>query len=88
MQVNILEAKNRLSELVRAVQAGEEVVIANRGKPVVRLVPAQEPPPPAARIGSAAAILDRLKRNPLPLHARRTAEEIDAGIEEERNAWD
>ena len=88
MQVNILQAKNRLSELVRAVQAGEEVVIANRGKPVARLVPAQEPPSPPARVGSAAAILERLKRNPLPPSSRRTAEEIDAGIEEERNAWD
>ena len=38
MQVNILEAKNRLSLLIRAAQAGEDVVIANRGEPVVRLV--------------------------------------------------
>ena len=38
MQVNILEAKNRLSLLIRAAQAGEEVVIANRGQPVARLV--------------------------------------------------
>jgi prevent-host-death family protein len=67
MQVNMLEAKSRLSELVRAVQAGEEVVIANRGKPVVRLVSAQEPPLPTARVGSAAALLEHLKRNPLPL---------------------
>lgn len=38
MKVNILEAKNRLSELVRAAAAGEEVVIANRGRPVARLI--------------------------------------------------
>ena len=38
-QVNMLEAKTRLSELVKAAQAGEDVVIANRGEPVVRLVP-------------------------------------------------
>ncbi len=38
MQVNILEAKNRLSQLIRSAQAGEEeVVIANRGQPVARL---------------------------------------------------
>lgn len=30
MQVNILEAKNRLSQLLKSVQAGEEVIIANR----------------------------------------------------------
>lgn len=38
MQVNMLEAKTQLSRLVEAALRGEEVVIANRGKPVVRLV--------------------------------------------------
>src|SRR5258707_98144 len=37
MQVNIFEAKNRLSQLIKSVQAGEEVVIANRGEPVAQL---------------------------------------------------
>lgn len=39
MRLNILEAKNRLSELVRAARAGTEVVIAKNGQPMVRLVP-------------------------------------------------
>jgi len=39
MRLNILEAKNRLSELVRAARAGAEVVIAKNGQPMVRLVP-------------------------------------------------
>ena len=39
MQVNILEAKNQLSRLVKAVVAGEDVVIASNGVPMVRLVP-------------------------------------------------
>jgi prevent-host-death family protein len=39
MRLNILEAKNRLSELVRAACAGTEVVIAKNGRPMVRLVP-------------------------------------------------
>lgn len=43
MQVNMLEAKTHLSRLVEAVLRGEEVVIANRGKPVVRLVKAGTP---------------------------------------------
>jgi len=38
MQVNMLEAKTHLSKLVEAALRGEEVVIANRGKPVVKLV--------------------------------------------------
>ena len=43
MQVNMLEAKTQLSRLVEAVLRGEEVVIANRGKPVVKLVKADPP---------------------------------------------
>ena len=88
MQVNILEAKNRLSELVRAVQAGEEVVIANRGRPVVRLVPAEADAPRPSQRGSAAAILGWLKDHPLPPYPGHIAEEIDAAIEADRNAWD
>ena len=87
MQVNILEAKNRLSQLIKAARAGEEVVIANRGEPVVRLVPA-EPAPARADAGSGQAILDWLKGHPLPAYARRSAEEIDAAIRLERSAWD
>lgn len=45
MQVNMLEAKTQLSKLVDAVLRGEEVVIANRGRPVVQLVKAEEPKP-------------------------------------------
>ena len=43
MQVNMLEAKTQLSKLVEAALRGEEVVIANRGKPVVKLVKADAP---------------------------------------------
>lgn len=36
---NISAAKDRLSELIRRVEAGEEIVIARNNRPVVRLVP-------------------------------------------------
>ena len=36
--VNISRAKAQLSRLLARVEAGEEVVIARRGKPVARLV--------------------------------------------------
>jgi prevent-host-death family protein len=39
MQVNMHEAKSRLSDLARKVHAGERVVIARAGKPYVELVP-------------------------------------------------
>lgn len=35
------DAKTRLSQLVAAAEAGEEVVIARGGKPAVRLIPVQ-----------------------------------------------
>ena len=37
--VAIFEAKNRLSELINRVEAGEEIAITRRGKVVARLVP-------------------------------------------------
>jgi prevent-host-death family protein len=37
MQVNMHDAKTRLSELVAAAEAGEEVVIARNGVPAVRV---------------------------------------------------
>ena len=88
MQVNILEAKNRLSLLIKAAQAGEDVVIANRGEPVARLVPARASAAGNAAPGGGRAILDWLKNHPLPAYARRSAEEIDAAIRLERSSWD
>jgi prevent-host-death family protein len=38
MQVNMHDAKSRLSELVAAAESGEEVIIARGGTPAVRLV--------------------------------------------------
>ena len=88
MQVNIFEAKNRLSQLIRAVQAGEEVVIANRGEPIARLVLAGEAATAVSTAGNARAVLDWLARHPLPDYARRLAAEIDAAIEQERRSWE
>lgn len=88
MQVNILEAKNKLSQLVKRAQAGEEVVIANRGKPVVRLVPTEEASPAEPPLGSAERILGWLRQHPVPGYARRSAKEIDDYIEEMRNSWE
>ena len=48
MQVNILEAKNQLSKLVKAAAAGQEIVIASNGKPMARLVAIASP----RRLGS------------------------------------
>lgn len=37
MRVGVLEAKNRLSELLEAAQRGEEVIITKRGEPIAKL---------------------------------------------------
>ena len=37
--VNLFDAKNRLSALLDQVEAGQEITITRRGKPVARLVP-------------------------------------------------
>ncbi len=39
MIVNTHEAKTRLSELLRRVGAGEEVIIGRAGRPIARLTP-------------------------------------------------
>ena len=89
MQVNVLEAKNTLSQLIRSAQAGEDVLIANRGQAVARLI-AISPAAMASRTtaGDAASFLNWLKKNPLPVHLQREHEAIEAGIAEERAAWD
>lgn len=38
-EIGAFEAKNRLSELLRRAEAGEEIAITNRGRVVARLVP-------------------------------------------------
>ena len=47
MDVSTAEAKNRLPELIRAVEEGELVVITRHGQPVAQLGP---PPKPARKV--------------------------------------
>ncbi|OYY93827.1 MAG: prevent-host-death protein [Hydrogenophilales bacterium 28-61-23] len=53
-QVQIAEAKAHLSALVERVEAGEEIIIARRGKPVARLIPEPQTNRNAAEIFRAA----------------------------------
>lgn len=80
-QVNILEARNRLSALIKSVEAGEDVVIANRGRPVARLVA-------VTASTRESGIVGWLDEHPLPAHARRSPAEIDAAVHENRAEWD
>lgn len=50
MQINLYEAKTRLSELVEAAHQGETITIAKSGRPLARLVPIEKRNPPV-RLG-------------------------------------
>ena len=43
MKVSVADAKNKLPELIKAVEDGERVTICRRGLPVVDLVRTSEP---------------------------------------------
>ena len=43
MQVSVANAKNKLPELIKAVEQGEPVTICRRGVPVVDIVRTSEP---------------------------------------------
>jgi len=56
-EIGAFEAKNRLSELLRRVEAGEEIAITNRGRIVARLMP----PMPNLDADRALAAIARIR---------------------------
>jgi prevent-host-death family protein len=60
MDVSIAAAKNRLPELIRAVEDGEKVVITRHGKPVAQITPA----PPERRRIRLGGMKDRIRFAP------------------------
>jgi prevent-host-death family protein len=60
MEFSTGDAKNRLTELIRAVEAGEEVIITRHGKPVAQIVP----PPTERRKVIFGGMKDRIKLYP------------------------
>jgi len=61
IQINIAEAKAKLSELVARAEAGEEVIIARAGKPSVTLRPVETKPSTGKRRLGIWAHLGKLK---------------------------
>jgi prevent-host-death family protein len=59
MRVSITEAKGQLTELVRRVAAGEEVILTRRGQAVAKLVPFVVKPTPEEK----AAVLERIRKS-------------------------
>jgi prevent-host-death family protein len=60
MDVSIAEARRRLSELIRAVEDGDTVVITRDGKPVAQLSPV----PPKRRKARLGGMKDRIQLLP------------------------
>ncbi len=56
VQVTIHEAKTHLSKLIKKALKGEEVIIANRNQPLIRLMPLPDAQPDR-RIGGAEDII-------------------------------
>lgn len=56
-QVNVHEAKTQFSKIIAAVEAGEEIVVARAGKPIIKLVKIDEQLPPPIVPGFAHDLL-------------------------------
>jgi prevent-host-death family protein len=80
MRVGVLEAKNRLSELLAAAERGEEVVITRRGEPVARLEPVRKRMSPE----EAEALMRRVRERRESLGFTTTWEELRADRDEGR----
>ena len=52
MKISVAEAKNRLPELIKAVEDGKEVTICRRTVPVVDIVRTRKQPPKKRVLGS------------------------------------
>jgi antitoxin (DNA-binding transcriptional repressor) of toxin-antitoxin stability system len=57
MDVSIAEAKNRLPELIRAVERGEQVTIRRHGRPVAQITL----PPPERRTVQLGGMKNRIQ---------------------------
>lgn len=67
IQMNVSEAKAKLSELLDAATSGTEVVIARSGHAIARLVPIDEPAP--RELGFFPLKVDDALFDPLDEHA-------------------
>jgi hypothetical protein len=83
----MLQAIEVIVEPNGTIRPLEELHVATPTRAVLTLLPVQESRP-EPKLGGAEGILQFLRDNPLPPEYRRSAAEIDAGIQTEREAWD
>jgi prevent-host-death family protein len=78
MKVSVADAKNKLPELIKAVEDGKSVTICRRGAPVVDIVRTKEPTRKKRKLGTLKGKIQILDPNwwkPM------TEEEVDAFLE-------
>lgn len=78
--INMHDAKTQLSDLVARAEAGEEIVIARRNKPAVKLVPVRargEPSPPVELEPWEHASDDYISKEDIAAYYRRFPQEWD-----------
>jgi len=63
MQVSVADAKNKLPELIKAVEDGEPVTICRRGVPVVDIVRTKEPTRKKRTLGTLKGKIEILDPN-------------------------
>lgn len=78
MQVNVAEAKNKLPELIRAVEDGERVTICRRGVPVADIVRTKEPSRKKRKFGT---LRGKIRIHDPDWWKPMTDEEVEAFIE-------
>ncbi|MFH1538324.1 MAG: type II toxin-antitoxin system prevent-host-death family antitoxin [bacterium] len=82
--INMHDAKSQLSDLVARAEAGEEIVIARRNKPAVRLVKMRtpgEPLPPVKLEFWEHAPDDYISKEDIAAYYRRFPQEWDEMVE-------
>ncbi|MBU2785569.1 MAG: type II toxin-antitoxin system Phd/YefM family antitoxin [Acidithiobacillus ferriphilus] len=63
VSIALAEAKAHLSQVLDRVEAGEELVITRRGKPVARVVPVRQPVVPLPSLAAFRAQFPKMRRS-------------------------
>jgi prevent-host-death family protein len=72
--VSAADANRKFSQLLRAVRSGRSYVVTAHGRPVAKIVPVAKHDPVA--VGARAALLDRLRGQPIGDIGRWTRDEL------------
>ncbi|MFA7335907.1 MAG: type II toxin-antitoxin system prevent-host-death family antitoxin [Candidatus Obscuribacterales bacterium] len=81
MKISVADAKNKLADLIKAVEAGESVTICRRGVPVVDLVPTKTHGTKRPIFGS---LKDRITINDVNWWKPMTEDEVESFVDGQR----